>query len=171
MSRAPALAALFILASLPAATRAETQKSFTVAAVIATGCSVAADVSGHWGQINLGTVNGATGGAASANLLNSGITGLRLNCTPGTNVNVTADNGDHASSGARRLAHAVNASSFVPYTIYANNSSTPWTTQAIPVSFPVGTSLQNIPVRAEATVAAPTRAGAYSDTLRVTVTW
>lgn len=156
---------------VPAAARAETQKSFTVSAIIATGCSVAADGAGHWGQINLGSVNGATGGFVSASLLNGGVSDLRINCTPGTSVNVTADNGDYASGGTRRLRHASESASFVPYALYANGSQTAWSSQAIGLSFPIGTSQRLLPVRAEATVPAATRAGSYSDTVRVTVSW
>jgi spore coat protein U-like protein len=161
----------FALVLAPAHVGAETSKSFSVTAVIATGCAVATDGAGHWGQINLGTVNGAIGGSASASLLNSGISDLRINCTPGTTVNVTADNGDHATGGARRLGHATDAASFVPYTLYANGSQTPWTSQSIGLSFPVGTSQRLLPVSAQATVPAATRAGTYSDTVRVTVSW
>lgn len=159
------------LAALPVIAHAETQKSFSVATVIATGCSIATDASSQWGQIDLGTINGAVGGVASGNLLSSGVAGVRIMCTPGTNISVTADNGDHASAGARRLAHASDGGSFVPYTLYANGGGSPWTTQTIPLSFPIGTSQLNVPVRAEATVAAPSRGGAYSDTVRLTVTW
>jgi spore coat protein U-like protein len=157
------------LAAPPAG--AETSKSFSVTAVIATGCSVVTDGAGHWGQINLGTVNGALGGTASASLLNSGLSDLRINCTPGTSVNVTADNGNHASGGTRRLEHTTQTGNFVSYTLYANGSQTPWTSQSIPLSFPVGTSQRLLPVSAQAIVPAATRAGAYADTVRVTVSW
>ena len=163
--------AIVALLAFPCVARAETQKSFTVGADIAAGCAVTADGSGYWGQINLGSINGATGGTTNANLLNSGVSGLNINCTPGTTVNVSADNGDHALAGTRRLVHATNAASFVSYALYANGSATPWTTQSIALIFPVGTSQKFLPVSAQAIVAAATRAGNYSDTVRVTVAW
>ena len=165
----------FALATLLAATAgaasAETQKSFSIAAVIATGCAVTTNGAGNWGDISLGTVGGLTMGTIQADLLSGVAAGIQLNCTPGTTVNITADNGNNAVAGVRQLVHASNATSLIPYLLYANGSASAWTTQAIPLSFAVGTSQQIFPVRAKATLSAPTRAGAYSDTVRVTVSW
>jgi spore coat protein U-like protein len=160
-----------ILMMLSTMLRAETQKSFTVSAVIANGCSIATNGGGRWGDIALGTVGGLASGTVQANLLNGAATGMQIDCTPGTSVNVAADAGDHAIAGVRQLAHATVGTSLISYQLFANGSATPWTTQTVPLSFPIGTSHLALPVTAKATLAAPMRGGAYSDTVRVTVTW
>lgn len=153
------------------AVRAETQKNFTVSAVIATGCSITANGAGRWGDISLGTVGGLATGTVEADLLSGVATGIQLDCTPGTSVSISADAGDHAVAGVRQLAHSTVGSSLIAYQLFANGSVTPWTTQTVGLSFPVGTSQKLLPVKAKATLAAPMRGGAYSDTVRVTVTW
>ncbi len=170
MRTGPIFAGLFVLASSTVA-NAETQKNFTVSAVIATGCSIATNAGGRWGDINLGTVSGLASGTVEADLLNGAASGIQLNCTPGTSVSVSADAGDHAVAGVRQLAHSTVGSSLIAYQLFANGGTTPWTTQGMGLSFPVGTSHLQLPVKAKATLAAPMRGGAYSDTVRVTVTW
>lgn len=165
----PCLAGLLTLGPAPA--QAELTKSFQLSATIANGCSVATTGTGTWGDINLGSVSGIATGSASANLISGGNTGMQVSCTPGMSVQVSADNGNQPVGGVRQLVHSVNSASTVPYQLYANNSATPWTTQTITLSFPTGTSLQTLPVKATATLAAPMRAGAYSDTVHVTLSW
>lgn len=166
----PVYACFFVL-PFGAAAFAETQKNFTVSAVIATGCLIATNAGGRWGEISLGTVGGLASGTVEADLLNGAATGIQLDCTPGTSVNISADAGDHALAGIRQLAHSTVGSSLIAYQLFANGGTTPWTTQTVGLSFPVGTSQLQLPVKARATLAAPMRGGAYSDTVRVTVTW
>lgn len=165
------VAAALAAGCLAAPAAAETTKTFTVAATIASGCLVANGGGGSWGNIDLGTVSGMAAQAVSANLLSGGVSGLQLDCTPGMTANVTADAGLNAAAGTRRLVNAGNAGSPVPYLLYANGGSTPWTTQTVPLAFPVGTSRLSLPVRAVATVPAAARTGTYSDTVRITVSW
>jgi spore coat protein U-like protein len=149
---------------------AETLKSFQVSAVVANGCSVTTSGgASSWGSIDLGTVSGITNGTVQASLLANGTAGIQIDCTPGMTASVTADTGLNPSSGGvRQLA---SGTSKVPYQLYANGSNTPWTTNAIALSFPVGTSHMSVPVVAKATLAGATKAGAYADTVRVTLTW
>ena len=163
------IAGLLILSAAPA--HAELTRSFQLSATIANGCSVAMTSTGTWGDIALGSVSSITTGSASANLLSGGSAGMQVSCTPGMSVQVSADNGNQPVGGVRQLVHSVNSASKVPYQLYANNSATPWTTQTITLSFPAGTALQSLPVKATATLAAPMRAGAYSDTVHVTLSW
>jgi spore coat protein U-like protein len=162
----PWVAGLLLLSTAPA--QAELSKSFQLTATIANGCSVATTGTGTWGDIDLGTVNSISTGSVSANLTSNGSAGMQLNCTPGTTVQVSADNGNQPVGGVRQLA---NGTSKVPYQIYANGSATPWTTQTIGLTFSAGTSLQSLPVKATATLAPPMKAGAYSDTVHVTLSW
>lgn len=163
------LIGVLCLSATPA--QAELTKSFQLTAVIANGCSVATTGTGSWGDIDLGTVNSVSTGTTSANLLSGGNAGMQVSCTPGLSVQVSADNGNQPAAGIRQMVNSTVGTAKVPYQLYANNSATPWTTQAITLSFPAGVSLQNLPVRATATLSAPTPAGAYSDTVRVTLSW
>jgi spore coat protein U-like protein len=149
---------------------AETSKSFQVSAVVANGCSVTTTSSGTgtWGNIGLGTVSGVTTGTVQASLLSSGNAGIQIDCTPGMTASMTADSGNNAVSGVRQLA---SGTARIPYQLYANGSGTAWTTQAVALTFPVGTSHQNVPVIAKATLGPPTKTGAYADTVRVTLSW
>ena len=163
------IAGLLVLSAAPA--HAELTKSFQLSATIANGCSVAVTGNGTWGDISLGSVSSITNGSGSANLLSGSNAGMQISCTPGMSVQVSADNGNQPIGGVPQLVHSVSSASKVPYQLYANNSATPWTTQTITLSFPAGTSLQSLPVKATATFAAPMRAGAYSDTVHVTLSW
>jgi spore coat protein U-like protein len=163
------LAGAMVLSAAPA--QAELTKSFQLSATIANGCSVATTGTGTWGDIDLGSVAGVATGTASASLLSGGQTGMQLSCTPGLSVQVSADNGNQPVGGVRQLVHSVSSTSKVPYQLYANGSATPWTTQTISLSFSAGTSQQSLPVKATATLAAPMRAGSYSDTVHVTLSW
>ncbi|MDH7639778.1 spore coat protein U domain-containing protein [Sphingomonas oryzagri] len=148
---------------------AETSKSFQVSAVVANGCSVTTSGGSSWGSIDLGTVSGVSTATVQASLLQSGQAGLQIDCTPGMTASVTADTGlTPTTGGVRQLA---SGTSTVPYLLYANGSNVPWTTNAIALSFPVGTSHLSVPIVAKATLAGATRAGAYADTVRVTLSW
>lgn len=149
---------------------AETLKSFQVSAVVANGCAViSSGGAGSWGSIDLGTVSGIASGTVQASLLSSGTAGLQIDCTPGMTASVTADTGlNPTSGGVRQLA---SGTSKVPYLLYANGSAVAWTTNAIALSFPVGNSHLSVPVVAKATLSGATKAGAYADTVRVTLSW
>jgi spore coat protein U-like protein len=146
--------------------------AFAVSAGIVNGCAVATSGSSSWGTIQFPTVPGVTTGTINADLLSGGSTGLQIDCTPGMTVTLTADNGTQPSaSNVRQLEISGDTSTPVPYLLYANGSNTPWTTQGVMLSFPVGTSHQAFPIHARATLPTATRAGAYSDTVRITMSW
>ena len=167
LSGAIALASLAVI-TVPA--RAETTKSFQVSADIVKGCIVAVNAAGQWGKVDFGTVSGVASGTVDADLLAGAVSGIQIDCTPSTTAYVTVDNGDHAASGTRRMGQGTNGPT-IPYLLFADGSNTPWTTQSIAVSFPAGTSRKVLPVRGRATLTRPMAAGAYTDTVRVTLTW
>jgi spore coat protein U-like protein len=142
-----------------------------VSATIVKGCTIAATGAGQWGSIDFGTVNGMAQGTTDASLISTAGAGIQLECTPGTTISVSADNGTHASNGVRRLGLNGGTTATVSYQLFADGSTTPWTTQALSIAFPVGTSKRSLPVLGRATFARPMTAGAYSDTVRVTITW
>lgn len=160
--------ALAAIAAMPA--RAETTKSFQVSADIVKGCIVTVNAAGQWGKIDFGTVSGVAQGTVDANLLSGAINGIQIDCTPSTTASVSIDNGDHAANGTRNLGQGTNGP-IIPYQLFADGSSTPWTTQSIALSFAAGVSRRVLPVRGRATLTRPMAAGAYSDTVRVTLTW
>ena len=166
-----ALAALLVAGAGSAV--AETSKGFTVSATIAQGCAVTTNsgAGGTWGNIDLGTAAGMATGSVTANLVSSGVSGVQLACTPGVTATLTPDQGNQASAGVRRMVHASQSASMISYLIYANNSATPWAAQGLPMSFTSGTQNQTVPVRAVATLSATSPAGAYADTIRLTLSW
>lgn len=165
----PRIASLAIALS-PATAAAETTKSFQVSADIVRGCIVASNASGEWGKIDFGTVSGVTSGTVDANLLSGAVSGIQIDCTPNTTASLTVDNGDHAANGVRRMGLGTTAYA-IPYQLFADGSSTPWTTDAVAVSFSSGVSRKVLPIRGRAILTSPMAAGAYSDTVRVTLTW
>ena len=165
------LVAAALALGLPATASAELAKLFTVSASIANGCFVETGAAGAWGSIDLGSLNGVTGGTAEAELLLGQKAGLQLNCTPGTTTTVTADLGAHPSGGQRRMAHMGTGQTMIPYLLFANGASTPWAGEGISISFPVGTSRQTLLLRATTVLSKPVAAGSYSDTVRITVSW
>lgn len=169
-SRFLAGAAALGVAFIAAPGAAETTRQFLVTAAIVNGCAITNTAAGNWGAIDFGTVSGLATGSVDASLLSGSASGLRIECTPGTTVSLTADNGDHAASGQRRLAQAGVATA-VPYALYANGSATPWTTQAVAIAFPAGATTQAVPLRGRATLPGALPAGRYSDTVRITVAW
>lgn len=166
-----AMAALLLAgASISAPAPAVTQQPFTVSADIVNGCAVTPAGSGNWGDIDLGTVAGATTGTVEADLLSSSATGIQIDCTPGMSVTLSADNGNQPSAGVRRLAIGGDLTTPIPYLLFVNGT-TPWTSQSVALSFPAGTSHQTFPVHARATLSGATKAGTYRDTVRVTLSW
>jgi spore coat protein U-like protein len=148
---------------------AATTRTFLVNATIVNGCSVS-QAAGSWGKINFGTVSGLATGTLDANLMLAGVNGLSVECTPGVTATLTADGGNNAVSGQRRMVQS-GVTTGVPYTLFLNGSTTPWTTQGIALSFLAGSTKQTIPLKGRATLPGPLRAGKYIDTVRITVTW
>lgn len=168
-SRLVAVTLVLGLASADAPAIAATTRTFVVDATIVNGCAVT-QIAGAWGKIDFGTVSSLATGTLDASLLSGGVAGLSIECTPGTSVSLNADNGNNALSGQRRLLQA-GVTTAVPYALYANGSVTPWTTQAIALSFPVGSTKQTLPIKGRVTLPGALRAGKYIDTVRITVAW
>lgn len=158
-------------AAVPIASRAETQRSFQVTAAIVKGCVVATNGSAQLGQIDFGTVAGTARGTTDAALLSGGTSGIAIECTPDTDVTITADLGEHAGGGVRRLGLNGGNTSLVAYQLYADGSSTAWTTQPLSLRFATGTTKRTLPITGRAQLTGSMAAGSYTDTVRVTVAW
>lgn len=150
--------------------QAEMTRNFQVSADIVRGCVVAVNGSGPWGRIDFGVVSGVAQGSVEADLVGGAASGIQIDCTPSTTAYVAIDNGDNPANGLRQLALG-GTGSRIPYQLFADGGSTPWTNQSVAVSFPAGTSRRVVPVRGRATLTRPMAAGAYADTVRVTLTW
>lgn len=166
MRRAPLLLML-MLAPVAGRVGAETTKPFPVSAQVVAGCLVAADAAGRWGTIDLGTAPGVAGTGVQGALMSGAGAGIAIECTPGLAATLAADGGDHASGTARRLM-LVGGDATIAYTLHADGAAAAWT-GPLPLTFAAGRRF--VPVRAVALLASPVPAGAYADTVRVTLSW
>lgn len=147
--------------SLPTAT-------FQVSASVVAGCVVSGTNTGVFGTLNFGTQSGVASSSASAALAQS--TTLTLACTPGTALSMSINGGSNYTS-TRNLKHTSNTNT-VAYSLYTNAAHT----VPIPVNTPVALSYSNannivLPIYGLLTLPGPTRAGTYTDTLTVTLSW
>ncbi|WP_294189872.1 spore coat U domain-containing protein [uncultured Sphingomonas sp.] len=149
---------------------AETQLSFQVSAAIVKGCVVAASGASQLGRIDFGTVAGTTTGTLDAAMVSGGTGGIAIECTPDTDVTVTADMGENASGGTRRMKLS-GGTGFVAYQLFADGGSTAWTTQALAYRFATGATRRTLPIVGRAQLTGAMAAGSYADTVRVTIAW
>jgi len=163
---------LIVLAALPgaSATGQDRRAGFRVSAVVTPGCTVSSDAAGSWGRIDLGSVPGMTGSAASGVLMSGGVAGIVVGCTPDIAAALTADAGENASGAQRRMRQPGGAGT-IPYQLRVGEGAAAWNLQSIPLAFPAGMSRRTLPISATTVLAAPVAAGAYADTVRLTLTF
>ena len=169
----PALVPVAVLGAVLVASPAgadDRRASFQVSAAVVAGCTVTSDAAGSWGRIDMGSVPGLTGQAASGTLIAGGVAGITVGCTPETSATLAADAGENASGGRRRLRRA-GAADTLPYQLRVGDGALAWDAQPVTLAFPAGTSRRTLPVSATATLPGPAAAGAYADTVRVTLTF
>ena len=99
---------------------------------------------------------------------------LTLTCTPNADFYIGMNDGTNAATGQRRLKHSANAE-FLNYNLFIDSArSQPWGntagTNTKPGTAPLGTSIHTVYGRIPAGVDGVS-AGAYSDTVTVTVTF
>ncbi|NYI15232.1 spore coat protein U-like protein [Enterobacter sp. Sphag71] len=97
-------------------------------------------------------------------------TTITLACTPGTAVSMSINGGNNYTS-TRNLKNT-SSTNTVAYSLFTNAAHT----VAIPVSSAVALSYSNannitLPIYGLLTLPGPTRAGTYTDTLTVTLSW
>jgi spore coat protein U-like protein len=155
-------------AIVPAVVQAQTRADFGVSARIVNGCAVALDAGGVVGRIDFGTLPGTASQSVEADLLSGGGTGIAIECTPGATASVSADMGDHASGGERRMGSGTN---HIAYRLVLGSGPGEWGTQPVTLSFPAGGSAQRLALKGRAMLTGAHAAGRYSDTVRVTVSW
>ncbi|WP_369801871.1 spore coat U domain-containing protein [Pantoea sp. SM3] len=142
--------------------------TFQVSASVVAGCVVSGTNTGVFGTLNFGTQSGVSSSSVSASYVQS--TTIILACTPGTAVSMSINGGSNYST-TRNLKVSGNTNT-VPYTLYTNAAHT----SAIPVNSAVALSYSNannitLPIYGLLTLPGPTRAGTYTDTLTVTLSW
>ena len=133
--------------------------TFQVSASVVAGCVVSGTNTGVFGTLNFGTQSGVSSSSVSASYVQST-----------TAVSMSIDGGSNYSS-TRNLKVSGNTNT-VPYYLYTNVAHT----TAIPVNSAVALSYSNannitLPIYGLLTLPGPTRAGTYTDTLTVTLSW
>ena len=178
MPRLPALRALLALGLglSPALTPAPaaTTATFAVGATVQNGCLVAGNPGQTagvvFGQVSFGTFSALAAGLQTSGLGPAGGSQALLQCTAGTNVQLTLDAGLHALGPQRRMANG--SGYFLPYTLALTTLGNLPVVPNIPVSLSMGATAQPLPL--QATVLLPglgVAAGTYTDTVQVTVSW
>ncbi|NIF21294.1 spore coat protein U domain-containing protein [Pantoea sp. Acro-835] len=142
--------------------------TFQVTASIVAGCVISGTNTGVFGTLDFGTQSGLSSSSVSASFVqNSAIT---LACTPGTSLTMSINGGsNYTTTRNLKLASFTNT---VAYYLYSNAAHT----TAIPVNQAVALSFSNannitLPIYGLLQLPGPTRAGSYTDTLTVTLSW
>lgn len=142
--------------------------TFQVSASIVAGCVISGTNTGLFGTLNFGTQSGLANSSVSASYVQSST--INLACTPGTTLSMTINGGSNYT--ATRNLKLANNTNTIPYYLFSNAART----TPIPVNTAVPLSYSNannitLPIYGVLQLPGPTRAGVYSDTLSVTLTW
>jgi spore coat protein U-like protein len=167
-----ALLSAFVLVIL-ATSGAAAGQTLAVAAEIVPGCAV--DGSPATSGLDFGSLVFGTFPAVLAQSIDASMSagaGVQIRCTSGLAFQMSADAGEHADGGGRRLARVGDPASAVPYTLYATAAHD----VALPIAGHVGltvpaSGLVDLPVYAVAALPGTTAPGLYTDMLHVTLTW
>ncbi|WP_442954669.1 Csu type fimbrial protein [Pantoea sp. LMR881] len=142
--------------------------TFQVSASIVAGCVISGTNIGVLGTLDFGTQSGVATNSVSTSFVKSST--INLACTPGTTLSMTINGGNNYTS-TRNLKLA-SSSNTLPYYLYTNAAHT----NAIPVGQPVALTYSNannitLPIYGLLQLPGSTRAGVYTDTLTVTLSW
>lgn len=148
--------------------QAVTTQAFEVTAAIVAGCVISGTNAGVFGTLNFGTQSGVSQQSVSASYVQS--TSIILACTPGTTLSMSISGGSNYTT-ARNLKLA-NFSNTIAYQLFTDTGHT----TAIPVNQTVALSYSDannitLPIYGLLKLSGPTRAGVYTDTLTVTLSW
>lgn len=156
--------------------RAETSRSFGVSATIQAGCAVdGLGTSGNAGT--LGTLDFGTHPSVAIRTVQTSLTGsqaIRLRCTPGVALTMTADGGQHQESGSRHLQRAGNPADRLSYILCTDTGcgQTIGINQSLAVS--VTSANMNdvrLPIAGQVTLPGSGTVGTFTDTVTVTLSW
>lgn len=142
--------------------------TFQVTASIVAGCVISGTNTGVFGTLNFGSQSGVSTSVVSASYVQS--TTLNLACTPGTTLSMSINQGNNYTT--TRNLKLPNFSNTVPYTLYSNASRTTVipVNQAVPLSYSNANNI-TLPIYGQLKLPGAARAGVYTDTLTVTLSW
>lgn len=123
---------------------------------------------GVFGTLNFGTQSGVAANTVNASYLQS--TSINLACTPGTTLSMSINQGNNFTT--TRNLKLPNFSNTVPYTLFSNASRTTVipVNQAVPLSYSNANNI-TLPIYGQLQLPGTARAGVYTDTLTVTLSW
>lgn len=141
---------------------------FVISASIVNGCAISGTTPSVFGSLDFGTQPGV--GSVTANAAYVQSSDIVLACTPGTVLNMSINGGANYTT-TRNLKVAGNTS-LVAYSLYTSAAHT----TAIPVNQNLELNLSNarnitLPIYGQLQLSGVNRAGTYSDTLTVTLSW
>lgn len=144
------------------------QATFEVSANIVNGCVVSGTNPGVFGTLDFGTQPGVGNVTADAAFVQSST--ITLACTPGTTLNMRINGGSNFTT--TRNLKVANNTNLVAYSLYTNASHT----KPIAVDQDIQLTLTNannitLPIYGQLQLSGVNRAGTYSDTLTVTLSW
>lgn len=159
-----------VLLTVSAGSAALPTQTFQVTASIVNGCVISGTNTSLFGTLDFGSHPGVGSRSVSASYVQNST--LNLACTPGTTLSMSIDGGSNYTT--TRNLRVTNNSNLVSYTLYS--SATHSATSAIPVNQNVALSYSNantitLPIFGLLQLSGVNRAGTYSDTLRVTLSW
>lgn len=142
--------------------------TFQVTASIVAGCVISGTNTGVFGTLDFGTQSGVATSTVNASFVQS--TSINLACTPGTTLSMSINQGSNFTT--TRNLKLPNFTNTVPYTLFSNASRT----TVIPVNQAVSLSYSNaniitLPIYGQLQLPGTARAGVYTDTLTVTLSW
>jgi len=142
--------------------------TFQVTASIVAGCVISGTNTGVFGTLDFGTQSGVATSTVNASFVQS--TSINLACTPGTTLSMSINQGSNFTT--TRNLKLPNFTNTVPYTLFSNASRT----TIIPVNQAVSLSYSNannitLPIYGQLQLPGTARAGVYTDTLTVTLSW
>lgn len=142
--------------------------TFQVTASVVAGCVISGTNTGVFGTLDFGTQSGVATSTVNASFVQS--TSINLACTPGTTLSMSINQGSNFTT--TRNLKLPNFTNTVPYTLFSNASRT----TVIPVNQAVSLSYSNannitLPIYGQLQLPGIARAGVYTDTLTVTLSW
>ncbi len=142
--------------------------TFQVSAAVVAGCVISGTNTSVFGTLDFGSQSGVATSTISTSYQQSA--SLNLACTPGTTLSMSINGGSNYTT-TRNLKH-VSSADTIAYRLYSNAALT----TAIPLNSAVALSYSNasnitLPIYGQLTLPGPARAGTYTDTLTVTLSW
>ena len=162
------LSLLALLASQPAS--ALPTQTFQVSAAIVAGCVISGTNTGVFGVLNFGTRSGVETANIGASYVQS--SSINIACTPGTPLSMSINGGGNYTT--TRNLKLDSFSNTLAYRLFTNASYS--AASEIPVNQNVALSYSNannitLPIYGLVQLRGAQRAGSYSDTLIVTLSW